>query len=317
MQNYFKPIPLKRGDKIAIIAPSSPITSTVEIKRAIPILEKFNLKPVLGPNILYLRSDNWSSASIKDRVDEITWAFTSPEINAIIVAEGGYSSMELLPYLPYDEIKNSKRLFLGMSDVTSINNALLAKSNLANFSGPNLRIRSDVNGDELNLEYTLQMLFANKKWGSDCWRRAKTFPRCICDGIAKGTAIGGNLTLFTSLLGTPYFPNIDGSILFFEDVYSGGWEASICLNQLDLAGVFDRANGVVIGDFEHKQKRSDQDLALEDVFVRFFKNKIPCIYGMPFSHGSIAGTIPIGTNTLIDAEKCQVLFDNPFENNIL
>lgn len=309
---YQHPNPLKSGDRIAIIAPSSPISDTYEISKAFPILKAFGLKPVLGPNVLNLRSDNWSSASIKDRVDEIIWAFTSPDIDAVIVAEGGYSSMEVLPYLPYEDIKKSNRLFLGMSDVTTINSALLAKSGLANFSGPNLRIRNDVRNDEENLEHTLEMLFTDKKWGASCWRRTRTFPRCICGGFVKGPAIGGNLTLFTSLLGTPYFPDVEDSILFFEDIYSGGWEVSICLNQLDLAGVFEKAKGVVLGNFEKPIKRADQDLCVEDVCVRFFRDRLPCVYGMPFSHGKIAGTIPLGVNTLLDAENCSVLFDNPF-----
>lgn len=257
--------PLKTGNRIAIIAPSSPITDTFEIKKAIPVLEKFDLVPILGPNVLNLRSDNWSSASIKDRVDEVTWAFTSPDIDAIIVAEGGYSSMELLPYLPYKDFCDTDRLFLGMSDVTTINNALLKKCQLKNFSGPNLRIRNDVNGDEKNLENAISMLFRNDIWGLDCWSRIETFPRTICNGYVNGPAIGGNLTLFTSLLGTPYFPDVDDSILFFEDIYSGGWEVSKCFNQLNLAGVFDRASGIVLGEFKKPVKRGDQDLSIEDV----------------------------------------------------
>lgn len=315
--NLIKPNCLKRGDKIAIISPSSPITSMISIKESFSVFNKYGLEPVLGQNVKNLRSIAWSSGTIKDRVDEIEWAFNDSNINGVIAAEGGYSCMELLPYLPYKMIRDSRRPFMGMSDVTAINTAILSSSGLINFSGPNVRIRMDFKDDIKNFDDALGLLMCSSPWNDKPFYRNNATSRSICGGIVKGKAIGGNMTLFCSLIGTPYFPDVDKCVLFFEDVYAGGYEVSMNLNRLELAGILDKISGIVFGEFLKQPSRSDKDFSVEDVLVERFRERIPCIYGMNFSHGATVATIPLGVDCILDADNCDVKFDNPFHENIV
>jgi len=307
-----KPKCLRDGDRVAVVAPSSPISSMVAIKQSLEVMKQYGLEPVLGRNITEMRSEGWSSAPLDDRVEELAWAFGDESIDGVIAAEGGYSAIELLPYLPYEMIRESQKTFMGMSDITAINNALLRCAGLNNFSGPNTRIRQDKKNDAQNLGDALALLKTDAPWGITPWKRLDTIPRSICGGIVTGPAMGGNMTLFTALLGTPFMPDVTGCVLFFEDVHANGYEVSMNLNQLDLGGVLDKCAGVVFGDFEKQPDRGDQDFTIEDVVVRMFRDRLPCVFGFNFSHGDTVGTIPLGCETVLDADNCVVSFGNPF-----
>jgi len=308
---YLKPTALVDGDKVAIITPSSPITSTKAIQSALPVFVECGLEPVLGPNLRNLRSDAWNSAPVDQRIHEIDWAFSDNTISAVCVSEGGYSAIELLPYIPYDLIRKTRKPFMGMSDITVINNAILRCSGLVNFCGPNIRIREKKPLDEQNLKHALMLLKLDSEWHNDPFSDC-SLPRCVCGGIVRGTSIGGNLTLFTALIGTPFLPELEGAILFLEDTQAGGYEVSACLNQLELAGVFEKVGGVVFGEFVERPERQDSDVSVEDVVVRFFEDKLPCVFGMNFSHGETVANVPLGVETSLDAESCMVMFGNPF-----
>ena len=299
-----------------MIAPSSPITSPACIAKAFPVFEEYGLIPILGDNLRFLRSNDWSSAPIEDRIDEFVWGFEDDTIDAVFVAEGGFSSIELVPHLPYDLIAQSGKVFMGMSDVTCINNAILRASGMINFSGPNVRIRAEMPDDRKSLGDAMGLLMSEGAWGDKPFKRMNnTFARCVCPGVVRGKAIGGNLTLFSSLVGTPYMPDLDGAVLFFEDIHASGYEVALMLNQLELAGVFDKVVGVVFGEFCKVPKRGAEDKTIDDVIVDFFTANLPCVFGMNFSHGDTTAVLPLGVDTLVDAEQCLVAFGDPFVGN--
>lgn len=304
--------PIEYGAKIAIVSPSSPVDDMGNIRKGLKALKKMGFNVSLGPNLTHLRTDGWSIASRDQRVDEIMDAFMDDSVDAILVSYGGYSSMEVLPYLDYEIIANHPKVFMGMSDVTTLNMAIMSKAGFKTFNGPNLRFRNKHSHEENNLEEAFSLLGQDSEWGAKPFSRSDRLPRTICGGMAKGRAIGGNLTLFTSLLGTPYLPDLSGSILFLEDTQSAGWELSICLNSMFLAGVFDIVEGVVLGEFTEQPDRSDGDLAVEDVLARFFRDMCPCVCGFPFSHGEYSAVIPLGTEVEVDADRREVYFGNPF-----
>jgi len=121
------------------------------------------------------------------------------------------------------------------------------------------------------------------------------------------------MTVFCGLIGTPYVPDCTDCIMFLEDVGINGIEMSMHLNKMDLSGMLDSLAGIVFGQFIDRAERMDEDFALEDVIVRKLGNRLPCIFGMNFSHGSTSAAIPLGVDTVMDAEDCSVSFGNPFE----
>ncbi len=314
---YLRPRPLKLGDRLAIISPASP-PNPVEIFGGLTVIRNCGLEPVLGDNLRYLRSRGLCSASLKDRVDEFVWAWQDDSIAGILIATGGFGSAQLLPHIPWELCRTKVKPLMGFSDVTALNNALLRKAGVASFHGPSATIRKDAQGGHLDCDVTslkdaLELLLDPQPWEGRPFLRNEAIPRCVCRGRVSGPAIGGNLTTFACLLGTEFLPELHGAILFLEDIDEGGYELKRTLTHLDLAGVFDKVAGVVIGEFARAPTTVDTgDPSIEDVLVDFFSNGPPTVVGFNFSHGDITGVIPIGVTTHLDAQECILAFDNPF-----
>jgi len=136
----------------------------------------------------------------------------------------------------------------------------------------------------------------------------------IIPGRVRGPLLGGNLEVFSRLLGTPYLPDLDGAILFFEDLGERPYRLDRLVTHLDLAGVFGAASAVVLGDFsgcrEPEPTRADSPTAEEVLLDRFARLPIPVVRGAPLGHGTRNRALPYGalceldtrTGTLITLE---------------
>lgn len=304
------------GDDVAVIAPASPY-QTDELTESLDVLVGMGLNPVLGENVKNLKAMNVHSAPIKDRAREMMWAFSDPRTKGVFVATGGNGSAGVLPYLNYNLIAKSKKPFLGMSDITALNNGILAKSGLITFNGQSLNVRIDKgerirNSDAESLKLAIELMMSNDPWLDKPFIINNLLPRTISPGQASGQVIGGNCDTFVHLLGTPYFPKVSNCILFLEDVHKNGAQLSRMLLHLRLAGVLDRVAGVVLGEFSEVPKCTHSDQrpppAIEDVLHEYFSNGPPCVYGYSFSHGPLTSPIPIGSMCEMDANTGQIEF---------
>jgi muramoyltetrapeptide carboxypeptidase len=128
------------------------------------------------------------------------------------------------------------------------------------------------------------------------------------EGIAEGPLLGGNLSMFTRLLGTPFMPNLEGAILVFEDVGERPYRLDRMWTHLDLAGVFRQTKGIVLGSFTHCEERdasySSQDV-LRDLAVA---TGLPCATGFPIGHGDVNEPVPLGVRVRLDATTAQLTF---------
>lgn len=298
---------------MAIVAPSGPIV-TDEVQAGIDIIRECGLEPVLGPCVKNLKTAASHSASVKDRVDELNWAFSHTGISGVIGAVGGEGSAALLPYLDYSTIRKSRKVFLGMSDLTAINTGILTKSGLITFNGQTPSIRLDKgqkiqNCDSESFKLTLELLKSDASWDGRPFDFNPHFPRVVSPGQAMGPAVGGNLDTFVHLVGTTYMPNLQGAILFVEDVHKGPEEISREVLHLKLAGCLSQLSAVVLGEFEDMPKKTDPKVpGIEDVILEYFQSGPPCSYGYSFSHGPLTSPIPIGAQTLVNADTGDVEF---------
>lgn len=310
-----KPPRLVEGNRVIIIAPASPI-DPAQIVGGMEILRDFQLEPVLGKNLLNLRSKSLFSASHSERKAEIIDAMLDDSIHAILIGTGGFGCAQLLPFIPYDLFRTNPKILMGFSDVTALNNALLAKSGVITFNGPTASVRPDFpDPDTEALRDAIKLLMSDESWEDKPFKRLPGFARCVYPGKIEGIAIGGNLTTFECLIGTDYMPDLNGTILFLEDVGIGGYELIRSLTHMNLAGIFDKVSGVVFGEFSGAPSQ-DYTIApsIEDVIVSEFSRWPPCIYGMNFSHGETGAVIPIGAMTTMDAEKGTVSFEYPLRS---
>lgn len=313
---YLSPKRLRAGSKVAIVAPASTF-STEDLGAGVDLLREMGLEPVMGPCVKNLKTSIFNSASVSARVEELNWAFSSPSISAVFCVRGGVGSAALLPYLDYDVIKRSRKPFVGKSDITSLSMAILEKSNLVTFNGRAASCRSDkgsiiFDSDCESVRLTLQLLMSDKPWNSAPFSINSHFPRTVSPGRARGYAIGGNCDTFVHLLGTDYFPTTTPAILFLEDNSISSVELSRMLIHMRLAGVLDRVEGVVIGEFMNLPKKNgmgDDAATLEEVIIDHFGQGQPCAMGYSFSHGTYTSPIPMGAMCTLDADSGTVNFD--------
>ena len=130
-------------------------------------------------------------------------------------------------------------------------------------------------------------------------------------GTASGILIGGNLTCFTTLIGTPYIPNLKGKILLLEEVGEAPYRLDLMLTHLKNAGIFDKVAGVVLGDFYQCRNIWDKtDDSAYRVLKDFFKDfKIPVMYGLPYGHTPQHFCLPFGTKVTLDTKKGIITID--------
>lgn len=311
---YLSPKRVKQGSRVAVVAPASAF-SPEELLVGLDIIKECGLIPILGPCVKNVKTFSAHSATVQERAEELNWAFSDPHTMAVICAIGGEGSAALLPYLDYDRIKTSRKAFLGKSDLTSISCGILEKSGLITINGKTPSIHVDKSPQAFDNECesfkrTLQLLMSDQPWGDSPFSNNKFLPRTVSHGHTQGIAVGGNCDTFSRLLGTDFFPNVDGAILFLEDVHKTGTSLSRQFLQLKLAGVFERVNGIVLGEFaEVPESYEKRPRIIDEVITEYFSNGPPCVYGYTFSHGDIVSPIPIGAMCHLDADDGHVSFD--------
>lgn len=313
------PQKLKRGDQVRIIAParSLKIISRNTQDVANKTFSDLGLLVTFGKHIN--ESDEFSSSSIKSRIDDLHTAFTDKEVKAVISVIGGFNSNQLLRYINWDLIKKNPKVFCGYSDITALNNSIFAKTGLVNYSGPAYSTFGKLLDSEYTIEYFKKCLFEtqpidirpSKRWDDRKWwvnqkdRRffKNTGWQIINKGKAEGTILGANLCTFNLLQGTEYFPSLKDSVLFLEDDY----ESNAVTFDRDLQSLihlpeFKNVKGIVIGRFQKASNVSAENLK-KIVKTKKELDQIPVIANVDFGHTSPMITFPVGGEVKIAANS--------------
>lgn len=227
------PTKLKKGDEIRVISPSCSlsIVSNENKKLAIKRLTDMGFQVTFSKYADEI--DRFASSSISSRIQDLHKAFGDPNVKAILTTLGGYNSNGLLKHLDYDLIRKNPKFFCGYSDITALNNAIYAKTGLVTYSGPHFSSFGMEKGLEYTTDYFLKCLTSNEPievlpsetWSDDSWyidQENREFIKnegyvSIQEGEATGDIIGGNMSTFNLLQGTPYMPNLKDKILFIEE----------------------------------------------------------------------------------------------------
>lgn len=214
--------------------------------------------------------------------------------NQIVMAvRGGYGASRLLEDIDWQAIATRQQhdplLICGHSDFTVIQLGLLAKSNVVTFSGPMLA--GNFGAETLNTftEQHFWQALRNPTYSVD-WHGDG--PHCE----AQGTLWGGNLAMVTSLIGTPWMPQIDGGILVLEDINEHPFRVERMLLQLLYAGILPRQKAIVLGSFSGA-KPNDYDAGYDlDAMYRYVRSRlsIPLITGLEFGHEQRTVTLALG-----------------------
>lgn len=305
------PPKLRPGDTVRVIAPARSRAMIMEHDNTSWINERFaamGLTLTFGEHVD--EDDQFRSGSVEHRVADLHAAFADPSVAGIITVIGGFNSNELLPYLDFDLIAAHPKVFCGYSDITALQNAILARTGLVTYSGPHwsswgMRDHFEPTGDWFRAAVTDDapiVVEPSQAWTDDMWfadQDARTpVPNegwwRLRPGRASGRIVGGNLCTLNLLQGTANMPSLDGALLFIEDDFESNTVAfarnlTSLLQQPDAGGV----TGLVLGRFQAASGVTRE--ALDEIVARqpALAGK-PVLAGVDFGHTSPLLTVPIG-----------------------
>jgi muramoyltetrapeptide carboxypeptidase len=276
-----RPPALLPGDRVALVAPASPFEPE-KLDRVYAYLEQRDLQPVVGRHCTLRQG--YLAGPEAGRCEDLITALRDPEIAAILCMRGGYGSGRLLPHLPFASFKRQPKIFLGYSDITFLHLAFWKNLRWVTFHGPNLvELDSDTTGRG---SAVLSGLQGEREF---LWRVEPA--QVLRGGAASGILLGGNLTCITHSLMTPFFPDLQGSLLMLEDRGEALYRLDRKITQLRLAGIFERISGLILGEFLDCGNIEDVwQMIVEQVRMYAF----PVVAGLPFGHGGANDLLPLG-----------------------
>ncbi|OLA75163.1 MAG: LD-carboxypeptidase [Roseburia sp. CAG:197_41_10] len=272
---------VKKGDKIGIVCCSNgqPQTARQQIEILKETLIELGLVPVFSKYIFDKGAG--FSGSAKERAESLMEFYKDTEIKAIFDISGGDIANEILPYLDFKVIGNSKKQFWGYSDLTTILNAIYAQTGNTSVL---YQIRNLIydNGEKQQKDFAATIFEKNNSLFS--------FPYEFVQGeTLQGSVIGGNIRCFLKLAGTPYFPEVEGKVLL------------LYLSQLQQMGVFEKISGILLGTFT---KMEEADCVPDMVeLVKRYVGELPVVKTDKIGHGTDAKGIIIGKEIFLVRQK--------------
>lgn len=311
-----KPKRLQPGSVVGIVSPAGATFIREELNIVIDAVKGLGLVPRLAPHVL--EKYGYLGGKDRDRAADINQFFGDSSIAAILPIRGGWGSSRMLPYLDYNRIRKNPKILVGFSDITALILGLNAQTNLITFHGPN----GLSSWKKTQTDYFRRVLFSgetvtfqNQKDGEDSDRlmQVKYRKQTITSGKAKGKLIGGNLSVLSAIVGSPYLPNLNGAILFLEDTHENIYRIDRMMTHLKIAGLFDKLAGFVFGQCSDCLPDADYaSLTLEEVLSDHIKPLgIPAYNGAMIGHLENLLTLPIGLQVEIDADTGTIRMLEP------
>jgi len=286
-----KPPPLQPKDKILVVAPASAPLDESKLEAGLAHLRALGYVVETGRSVY--RAHGYLSGDDTVRLEELNAALARPDVKAIFCVRGGYGTLRLLPWIDYASARKHPKLIVGYSDITALQLALYRKVGLTSVAGAMVAV--DWGGIDPKSEAQFWQVMSGA-FPLDLAGPQGEPLHPVRPGKAEGTVLGGNLSLITRLLATPYLPPLEGAILFIEEVAEEPYRIDGMFAQLRLSGILDRLGGLVIGSITEWEPTHDRpSLALEDVLDHYLSNlPYPVAGGLLFGHVPEKISIPIG-----------------------
>ena len=230
-----------------------------------------------------------------------------------LISRGGYGLTRILDAIPYQAVAkaiHSGTEFVGVSDFTAFQSALLVKTGAVSWAGPALGedFGAEAGADDI-MEACFDDLVCGQGEGTGWRMPARDSADLPALRSIHGAVLwGGNLCVLTSLLGTPYFPAIDKGVLFLEDVNEHPYRVERMLDQLRHAGVLARQKAIVLGQFTGVRKvPHDRGFGMQTVVARLRELlKVPVLTGLPYGHVATKVLLPVGAKVELAADGRDV-----------
>jgi muramoyltetrapeptide carboxypeptidase len=300
-----KPPRLRAGDTVGLVEPAGFTHDAYDLADVKATIAGMGLVPKVAPHVA--ARYGYLAGSDADRAADVNAMFADDSVRAIFAIRGGWGCARILPLLDYALIRAHPKLLVGFSDITALHMALAAKAGFTTIHGP---VAASSWG-KLSWDSFRSLAFE----GGTPLYRAPDLPedrlaprggrtRTFRAGKATGRLLGGNLTVLSALVGTPYLPDFTGAILFIEDTNEAEYRIDRMLTQLTLAGILGRVAGVVFGQCTDcvADGPSYGGFTLSEVLQQHLAPLgVPAFQGALFGHVPNQYSLPEGCRAEIDA----------------
>jgi len=300
-----RPLPLRKGDTVALVSPSSATDEALSLQLAREVMEALGLKVKTGAH--YASRRGHLAGTDAGRAGDLNAMFADDEVRGIVCVRGGSGAARLLPLLDYALIRRNPKVLLGYSDITALHNALLSRAGLVTFHGP---IGSG-SWNRFNVDQFRRVFFDRElmHYHNPVDAGDELVPRrnrttTITGGKVRGELVGGNLTVLTALAGSPYLPDFSGRILFLEDVSEAPYRVDRMFSTLKLMGALDRIAGFIFGECTDCDPGAGYgSLTLDQIFDDHIRPLgIPAYRGAMIGHIRQQFIVPVGAPVELDAD---------------
>jgi muramoyltetrapeptide carboxypeptidase len=311
-----KPPRLRAGDTVGLVEPSWFSSDRFEVALVEETIRAMGLVPRLGRHVG--QRYGYLAGRDEQRAADLNAMFADPAIRAIFAVRGGSGAARILPLLDWRAIRANPKLLIGFSDITALHMGIAARAGTPTLHAPSL----GSNWGRLSWDAFRSLAFdgatptfANPRGTDDRLVQRSGRIRTFRPGKASGRLLGGNLTVLTALMGTPYFPSFDGAILFIEDVDERPYRVDRMLTQLALGGILRRVAGVVFGQCSRCTDGDNPMLGgftLSDVLDQHLTPLgIPAFEGLLVGHIPDQFSLPVGIRAEMDATAGTVRMLEP------
>lgn len=310
-----RPPRLRPGDTIGLVDPASATWEPVDVAIVEESLAALGFRTRRGEHLLARRG--YFAGTDEQRAADLNAMIRDPGVRAIHCIRGGWGSARLLPRLDFAAFARSPKILVGYSDITALLLAVHARTGVVTFHGP-VGVSP---WNPFNVGWFRRVLveaeavtFENvKEVPEDALTQIEHRVQTITPGVARGPLLGGNLTVLTALLGSPYLPDWNGCILFLEDVQEAPYRVDRMLTQLRLAGVLERARAVIWGTCTKcNPGEGFGSLTITDVLDDHVKPLgVPAWQGAMIGHIDRQFLLPVGAEVEVDAAAGTIRLIEP------
>ena len=302
-----KPKALRRGDLVAVTSPAGPLRNIHEADKFKLLLEGLGFRVVMGKTVR--AKTGFLAGPDEMRLNELHEFFVDPEVKAIICMKGGWGCGRILDKIDYNLIRQHPKIIIGFSDITSLINAIYLYSGIVTFHGP----VGNSSWNNYSVDYIMRVLSAGERVKYTRGPDAEDVITTFSPGRSTGILTGGNLSVLSNLMGTPFFPNLKGKILFLEDVAEEPFRIDRMLTQFRLAGAWNDLNGIIIGKCRKcVAEEPDFSFTIDEIYKEHFTGlKIPVYSGAMIGHIVNKYTVPVGIKAVMDADTGEFALLEP------
>lgn len=296
---------LQPGARVALVAPSGPLHGEADVQRGIESANSFGWEPIVGDSVL-ARYSYFAAPDIQ-RLEDFNRALQDDSVDAVWCLRGGYGTMRILGGIDWDALRRRPKAVMGYSDITAFHAAINRLCGLVSYHAP-------VGRAELTPFTRNSFERALVRHTDSCGYAPGA--RVIRSGVAAGRLVGGNLSVLSSVAGSPYFPDMHGGILVLEDTNEGLYRMDRMLTQLMLTGALNDIAGIAFGqctgcDADESSDDTRLNRTLDDVLREFaVALNVPCITGIPLGHINDQWTVPLGALATLDADALTLTVEN-------